>query len=175
MKDIYNIYESLLGDIENAMSKGEDIMIDYNNTVENKLINIISLAGGLNVKETMTLRSMLSQVQRTGGEELVSHFPVKLRDTLIVASKRKLSVQDFNELPTSIEAYGRYCNAVYNLLQSSCDIKDLKQQAKSKSGDIVNGPKNIQVAKLGNAIIFTYKKFMYVKIKDLHRIIIEAK
>lgn len=174
MKDIYNIYESLLGDIENAMDKGQAVMDEYLNTAEERIINIITLAGHLNMKETIILRDLIAQIERTGGEDLISHFPTKLRDMLIATSKRKLKAKDFNNLGASIEAYGRYCNTVYNLLQSTCDIKSVKAAINETPGKLINASRGVQAVKLGNAIIFIYKRYMYVKIKDMHRIIVEA-
>ena len=174
MKDIYNIYESLLDNIESSMDKGQAVMDDYISTVEERIINIITLAGNLNIKETVILRDMITQIEREGGEDLISHFPTKLRDMLIAASKRKLKVKDFKNLGSSIEAYGRYCNTVYNLLQSSCDIKSVKATINKTPGKIINASHGVQAVKLGNAIIFVYKRYMYIKIKDTHRIIIEA-
>ena len=174
MKNIYNIYESLLGDIESAMEKGQSVMDNYLSTVEERIINIITLTGDLNIKETIILRDLITQIKSTGGEDLISHFPTKLRDMLIVASKRKLKVKDFKNLGSSIDAYGRYCNTVYNLLQSSCDIKSMKAAINETPGKLISGSHGVKAVKLGNAIIFVYKRYMYVKIKDIHRIIIEA-
>jgi hypothetical protein len=175
MKNIYDIYESLLGNIENSMNTGEETMANYINTPEESIINIITLAGKLTVKETVILRSLISQIQREGGEDLISHFPTKLRDMLIVTSKRKLKTKDFKNFGSSVEAYGRYCNTVYNLLQSSCDITSIKAAINETPGKLINDSRGVQAIKLGNAMIFIYKHYMYIKINDIHRIIIEAK
>ena len=174
MKDIYNIYESLLGDIESSMKNGQTVMDDYVNTVEERIINIITLAGNLSTKETIILRDMIAQIEREGGEDLISHFPTKVRDMLIAASKRKLKVRDFKNLRSSAEAYDRYCNTVYNLLQSKVLINDIKQDINKTPGKVVADPRGVQAVKLGDAIIFVYKRYMYIKIKDIHRIVIEA-
>lgn len=174
MKDIYNIYESLLGDIESSMEKGQAAMDAYLDTVEERIINIITLAGNLNMKESIMLRNLIAQIEHVGGEDLISHFPTKLRDMLIVTSKRRLKVKDFENLGSSIEAYGRYCNTIYNLLQSACDIMNVKDAINKTPGKLINASHGVQAVKLGNAIIFVYKRYMYVKIKDVHRIIIEA-
>jgi hypothetical protein len=174
MKDIYNIYESLLGDIESSMDKGQAAMDEYLNTVEERIINIITLAGNLNMKERIILRDLIAQIERTGGEDLISHFPTKVRDMLIAASKRKLKVRDFKNLRSSVEVYDKYCNTVYNLLQSSCDIKSVKATINETPGKIINASHGVQAVKLGDAIIFVYKRYMYIKIKDMHRIVIEA-
>ena len=174
MKNIYNIYESLLGNIKDAMDSGEETMANYIDTPEERIINIITLAGKLTIKETVILRSLISQIQREGGEDIISHFPTKLRDMLIATSKRRLKVKDFKNLRSSVEAYDRYCNTVYNLLQNSCDIKDLKTKADNSTGKIIKDPGGVEAIKLSNAMIFVYKRYMYIKINDVHRIIIEA-
>lgn len=174
MKDIYNIYESLLGDIENSMARGQAVMDTYLDTVEERIINIITLASNLNMKESIILRDMIAQIEREGGEDLISHFPTKLRDMLIAVSKRKLKVRDFKNLRSSIEAYDKYCNTVYNLLQSKVLINDIKQDINKTPGKVVTDPRGVQAVKLGDAIIFVYKQYMYIKIKDIHRIVIEA-
>ena len=174
MKDIYNIYESLLGDIESSMESGQAAMDAYLDTVEERIINIIMLAGNLNIKESIILRDLIAQIEHTGGEDLISHFPAKVRDILIATSKRKLKVKDFKNLGSSIDAYSRYCNTVYNLLQSACDIKSVKDAINETPNKIINASHGVQAVKLGDAIIFVYKRYMYVKIKDVHRIVIEA-
>jgi hypothetical protein len=174
MKDIYNIYESLLGDIESSMEKGQAAMDAYLDTVEERIINIITLAGNLDMKESIILRGLIAQIERAGGEDLISHFPTKLRDMLIATSKRRLKVKDFKNLRSSVEAYDRYCNTVYNLLQSSCDIKSVKTAINETPNKIINASHGVQAVKLGDAIIFVYKRYMYIKIKDVHRIVIEA-
>jgi hypothetical protein len=156
------------------MDKGQAAMDEYLNTVEERIINIITLAGNLNMKERIILRDLIAQIERIGGEDLISHFPTKVRDMLIAASKRKLKVRDFKNLRSSVEAYDKYCNTVYNLLQSSCDIKSVKATINETPGKIINASHGVQAVKLGDAIIFVYKRYMYIKIKDMHRIVIEA-
>ena len=173
MKDIYNIYESLLDDIDNTMKNGKSDIEEYLDTQPEKFVKIVSLAGGFNTDERVIFRDLINAV--VGDEFMECHIPKKLRDLLIVASKRKLKVKDFELFGKSEDAYNRFCNSVYNMIQSKVLINDIKQDINKTPGKVVTDPRGVRVIKLGNAIIFFYSKYIYIKIKDTHRIIVQVK
>lgn len=173
MKDIYNIYESLLDDIDNTMKNGKSDIEEYLDTQPEKFVKIVSLAGGFNTDERVIFRDLINAV--VGDEFMECHIPKKLRDLLIVASKRKLKVKDFELFGKSEDAYNRYCNSVYNMIQSKVLINDIKQDINKTPGKVVTDPRGVRAIKLGNAIIFFYSKYIYIKIKDTHRIIVQVK
>ena len=173
MKDIYNIYESLLDDIDNTMKNGKSDIEEYLDTQPEKFVKIVSLAGGFNTDERVIFRDLINAV--VGDEFMECHIPKKLRDLLIVASKRKLKVKDFELFGKSEDAYNRFCNSVYNMIQSKALINDIKQDINKTPGKVVTDPRGVRAIKLGNAIIFFYSKYIYIKIKDTHRIIVQVK
>ena len=173
MKDIYNIYESLLDDIENTMKNGKSDIEEYLDTQPEKFVKIVSLAGGFNTDERVIFRDLINDM--VGDEFMECHIPKKLRDLLIVASKRKLKVKDFEPFGKSEDAYNRYCNSVYNMIQSKVLINDIKQDINKTPGKVVTDPRGVRAIKLGNAIIFFYSKYIYIKIKDTHRIIVQVR
>lgn len=173
MKDIYNIYESLLDDIENTMKNGKSDIEEYLDTQPEKFVKIVSLAGGFNTDERIIFRDLINAV--VGDEFMECHIPKKLRDLLIVASKRKLKVKDFELFGKSEDAYNRFCNSVYNMIQSKVLINDIKQDINKTPGKVVMDPRGVRAIKLGNAIIFFYSKYIYIKIKDTHRIIVQVR
>lgn len=173
MKDIYNIYESLLDDIDNTMKNGKSDIEEYLDTQPEKFVKIVSLAGGFNTDERVIFRDLINAV--VGDEFMECHIPKKLRDLLIVASKRKLKVKDFELFGKSEDAYNRFCNSVYNMIQSKVLINDIKQDINKTPGKVVTDPRGVRAIKLGNAIIFFYSKYIYIKIKDTHRIIVQVK
>ena len=173
MKDIYNIYESLLDDIDNTMKNGKSDIEEYLDTQPEKFVKIVSLAGGFNTDERVIFRDLINAV--VGDEFMECHIPKKLRDLLIVASKRKLKVMDFELFGKSEDAYNRFCNSVYNMIQSKVLINDIKQDINKTPGKVVTDPRGVRAIKLGNAIIFFYSKYIYIKIKDTHRIIVQVK
>ena len=128
MKDIYNIYESLLDDIDTTMKNGKNDIEKYLDTQPEKFVKIVSLAGGFNTEERIIFRDLINDIVRD--KYMECHIPKKLRDLLIVASKRKLKVKDFELFSKSEDAYNRYCNSVYNMLQSKVLINDIKQDIK---------------------------------------------
>lgn len=173
MKDIYNIYESLLDDIENTMKNGKSDIEEYLDTQPEKFVKIVSLAGGFNTDERVIFRDLINDMVRD--EFMECHIPKKLRDLLIVASKRKLKVKDFELFGKSEDAYNRFCNSVYNMIQSKVLINDIKQDINKTPGKVVTDPRGVRAIKLGNAIIFFYSKYIYIKIKDTHRIIVQVR
>ena len=173
MKDIYNIYESLLDDIDNTMKNGKSDIEEYLDTQPEKFVKIVSLSGGFNTDERVIFRDLINAV--VGDEFMECHIPKKLRDLLIVASKRKLKVKDFELFGKSEDAYNRFCNSVYNMIQSKVLINDIKQDINKTPGKVVTDPRGVRAIKLGNAIIFFYSKYIYIKIKDTHRIIVQVK
>jgi hypothetical protein len=173
MKNIYNIYESLLDDIDTTMKNGKTDIEKYLDTQVEKFVKIVSLSGDFNTEERIIFRDLISDI--VGDKDMYCHIPKKLRDLLIVASKRKLKVKDFERFGKSEDEYNRYCNAVYNMLQSKVLINDIKQDINKTPGKIVTDPRGVRAIKLGNAIIFLYSKYIYIKIKDTHRIIVELR
>lgn len=173
MKDIYNIYESLLDDIENTMKNGKSDIEEYLDTQPEKFVKIVSLAGGFNTDERVIFRDLINDM--VGDYFMECHIPKKLRDLLIVASKRKLKVKDFELFGKSEDAYNRFCNSVYNMIQSKVLINDIKQDINKTPGKVVTDPRGVRAIKLGNAIIFFYSKYIYIKIKDTHRIIVQVR
>lgn len=171
MKDIYNIYESLLDDIDTTMKNGKNDIEEYLDTQPEKFVKIVSLSGGFNTDERVIFRDLINDV--VGDKFMECHIPKKLRDLLIVASKRKLKVKDFELFGKSEDAYNRFCNSVYNMIQSKVLINDIKQDINKTPGKVVTDPRGVKAIKLGNAIIFFYSKYIYIKIKDTHRIIVE--
>ena len=152
MKDIYNIYESLLDDIDNTMKNGKSDIEEYLDTQPEKFVKIVSLAGGFNTDERVIFRDLINAV--VGDEFMECHIPKKLRDLLIVASKRKLKVKDFELFGKSEDAYNRFCNSVYNMIQSKVLINDIKQDINKTPGKVFTDPRGVRAIKLVNAIIF---------------------
>ena len=172
MKDIYNIYESLLDDIDTTMKNGKTDIEKYLDTQVEKFVKIVSLSGDFNTEERIIFRDLINDI--VGDKYMACHIPKKLRDMLIVTSKRKLKVKDFELFNNSEDIYNRYCNSVYNMLQSKVLINDIKQDINKTPGKVVTDPRGVRAIKLGNAIIFLYSKYIYIKIKDTHRIIVEV-
>lgn len=167
------IYNSILGNLEDTLDKGEEDVKKILNTYKEKLIKIISLAGHFSDKETFLFRNIFDKSINNINKNAYCFIPKQLRDQLIVISKRKLDVNDFNCIPNDKKEYDFRCNLEYMYLDlQEPSLDEFIKQAKENPNKIINCKNNVNVVSLGNAIIIQKDELIYIKFRNIYRFII---
>ena len=181
MKSIYNIYErmyrGILAGMDDVMSNGEKIAKDINNSFKERLIKIISLSAHLSEEETLVLRELLKSASEGWNLQYASCVvPKTLRDSLIVASKRKLKVKDFNGILTDTKEYNARCSFDYMRIESAATNafdKSTIDNLKSNKGKLIKvGPNRLYGVALGDLIAYHDDDMIYIVIGGIYRIIV---
>lgn len=181
MATIYNIYEhmynSILGNSEEVLARAESDAMKALSTRKELLLKILAKSGKLNKNERLILRDIFKVVFNNGQYKYVQcQLPDKIRESLIVASNKKLDKTDFTKFPNNQKEYDFQCNMEFLGIENQTpDIKELIKQAEKKSGVNVKG-KGHSIIRLGDAIIIYTKRLLYFYTVEgqLIRVIIRA-
>ena len=174
MKSIYNIYErklnSLLDTIDSTLNTGNEIASEIEDSMKEKFIKIISLAGHMNTKETNIFRKLVDESSLNGKNKYaICIIPRKTMLYLIKESGNKLNKTDFDKFPKDEKEYNFGVMIELLSISSECGgqakYKEIVDNAKSNPGKFLNS-NYIKCIKLGNAVILQNYSVIYLEIND---------
>lgn len=176
MKNIKDIYNGILGDVDIAINQMDKDMSDVNNTYFERILSIIAKAAGLNIGEKVVLRSWLKQYV-VSYKHCLLYIPNHLRDKLIVLSGHKLTKKDFDGIPTNTKEYDFAISLEYQYLErNNPDIEKFikgKITPPAKKFMLLN---NCNVGIFGDAKICIYDAgqslLMYIWFPNNYRMVI---
>lgn len=173
MKSIYNIYNGILADMDDTLDAGDKDAKAIEDSYKEKLIHIISTAAEMNAADERKFRDIFNTIEsRNKYEYAICHITKNIRDRLIICSKRKLNVKDFDYIYSDPKEYDFQVSLEYMAIeQRESNIKFLRQSAQNNPGVFQHG-KNVQVICLGNATILVAAEFMYIFIDNVWRVVI---
>ena len=173
MKNIYNIYNGILSDMDDTLDAGDKGAEAIENSYKEKLIHIISAAAEMNAGDERRFRDIFTRIENHNKYEYaICHITKSIRDRLIICSKRKLNVKDFEYIYSDPKEYDFQVSLEYMAIeQREPNIKFLRQSAQNNPGVFQHG-KNVQVICLGNATILVCAEFMYIFVDNVWRVVI---
>jgi hypothetical protein len=183
MNTIYNIYERLyngiLSPIDDNIERGEEDAKAVLRTYKEKLIKIVSLAGGLNDSESVIFRKMIDDAIKTSGTTTARcYIDKKLISGLIVCSGRQLTNDDFYGFAINTKEYNYQVSTshVYfdTIIKPRLDI--LQNEARHNKGKFVySDNSSARCICLGdNTYIFQEDYLLFIKIKNQFRLVISV-
>lgn len=182
MSSIYNIYErmrlynGILANMEDTIERGESDAYNILNTYKEKLIKIVTLSGQMNDNESSVFRKMLEDGIDIAGTSLAHcYIDAMIKSHLIINSKRQLTEEDFAGFPNNRKEYSFACSSAQVYLDyaigDSRGVNGLFYDAKDNKGKFIKRGK-VKCIHLGNAFIFQYDSYFFIKIAGVHRLII---
>ena len=181
MNTIYNIYERLyngiLAPIDDNIEQGEENAKAVLRTYKEKLIKIVSLAGGLNDSESVIFRKMIDDgIKISGTTTGRCYVDKKLISGLIVCSGRQLTNDDFYGFAINTKEYNFQVSTSHVYFDTICKngIDGLQNEAKNNKGKFVYSDNNrARCICLGdNTYIFHDEGLLFIKIKNSFRLVI---
>ena len=181
MNTIYNIYERLyngiLAPIDDNIEQGEENAKAILRTYKEKLIKIVSLAGGLNDSESIIFRKIIDDtVKMSGVTTAKCYMDKKLISGLIVCSDRQLTNDDFYGFAINPKEYNYQVSTSHiyfdTTIKPGLDI--LQSEAKRNKGKFVYSDNNrVRSICLGdNTYILHDECLLFIKIKNSFRLVI---
>ena len=181
MNTIYNIYERLyngiLAPVDDNIEQGEENAKAVLRTYKEKLIKIVSLAGGLNDNESVIFRKMIDDgVKISGTTTTRCYMDKKLISGLIVCSGRQLTNDDFYGFAINPKEYNYQVSTSHiyfdTTIKPGLDI--LQSEAKRNKGKFVYSDNNrVRCICLGdNTYIFQEDFLLFIKIKNQFRMVV---
>ena len=181
MNTIYSIYERLyngiLTPIDDNIEQGEEKAKAVLRTYKEKLIKIVSLAGGLNDSESVVFRKMIDDAVKAGGTTTTRcYMDKKLISGLIVCSGRQLTNDDFYGFVINTKEYNYQVSTshVYfdTIIKPGLDV--LQSEARRNKGKFVySNNSNARCICLGdNTYIFQEDYLLFIKIKNQFRLVV---
>lgn len=181
MNTIYNIYERLyngiLSPIDDNIEQGEENAKAVLRTYKEKLIKIVSLAGGLNDSESVIFRKMIDDgVKISGTTTARCYMDKKLISGLIVCSGRQLTNDDFYGFAINPKEYNYQVSTSHiyfdTTIKPGLDI--LQSEAKHNKGKFVySDNSSARCICLGdNTYIFQEDYLLFIKIKNQFRLVV---
>lgn len=181
MNTIYSIYERLyngiLAPIDDNIGRGEEAAKAVLRTYKEKLIKIVSLAGGLNDGESVIFRKMIDDAVKISGTTTTRcYMDKKLISGLIVCSGKQLTNDDFYGFPINNKEYNYQVSTAHVYFDTICKngIDGLQNEAKNNKGKFVYSDDNhVRCICLGNhTYIFNDEGLLFIKIKNSFRLVI---
>jgi hypothetical protein len=181
MNTIYNIYErlynSILAPIDNNIKQGEENAKAVLRTYKEKIIKIVSLAGGLNDSESIIFRKMIDDgVKASGTTTVRCYMDRKKIIGFIVLSNKQLTDNDFYGFPINNKEYDYQISTAHVYFDTICKngIDSLQNEAKSNKGKFVYSEDNrVRCICLGNyTYIFQDEGLLFIKIKNSFRLVV---
>lgn len=181
MNTIYDIYERLyngiLAPIDDNIEQGEENAKAVLRTYKEKLIKIVSLAGGLNDSESVIFRKMIDDgVKISGTTTARCYMDKKLISGLIVCSGRQLTNDDFYGFAINPKEYNYQVSTSHiyfdTTIKPGLDI--LQSEAKRNKDKFVYADNNhVRCICLGdNTYIFQEDFLLFIKIKNQFRMVV---
>lgn len=181
MNTIYNIYERLyngiLAPVDDNIEQGEENAKAVLRTYKEKLIKIVSLAGGLNDNESVIFRKMIDDgVKISGTTTARCYIDKKLISGLIVYSGRQLTNDDFYGFAINTKEYNYQISTshVYfdTIIKPRLDV--LQSEAKRNKGKFVYSDNNrVRCICVGdNTYICQDEGLLFIKVKNGFRLVI---
>lgn len=162
MKRLYN---GILSGIDTTLINGDKAAERYLASFTEKFVKIMRLSANMNTDETLIFRKIFNNICKNHNY-VTCVIPNKVKSSLIVLSKRKLTNNDFVKFPDDTKEYDFRCGAEYIHIEvNQPDIKDMITKSKSSSGTIIKGDE-FSVISLGNSDIIFNDKLMYITIKS---------
>lgn len=174
MNTIYKIYErmynSILSDIEDTISIGDEISNAIKNSMQEKFIKIVSLASEMTPKEEKIFRTLVTNTTINGKNKYaICIIPRKIMTVLIKESGSKLKKTDFDVFPKDEKEYNGRVLMAYSSISQECGssdtCKEIIKTAKENPGQFVYS-NYIKCIKLGTALILQDDAIMYLEIND---------
>jgi hypothetical protein len=181
MNTIYNIYERLyngiLAPIDDNIEQGEENAKAVLRTYKEKLIKIVSLAGGLNDSESVVFRKMIDDAVKISGTTTTKcYMDKKLISGLIVCSGRQLTNDDFYGFAINTKEYNYQVNATHVYFDTICKpgFDVVQNEAKHNKGKFVYSDNNrVRCIYLGNnTYIFQDEGLLFIKVKNGFRLVV---
>lgn len=181
MNTIYSIYErlynSILAPIDDNIEQGEENAKAVLRTYKEKLIKIVSLAGGLNDDESIAFRKMIDDAVKISGTTTAKcYMDKKLISGLIVCSSKQLTSDDFYGFAINPKEYSYQVSMSHVYFDTTCKngIDGLQNEAKNNKGKFVYSDDNrARCMCLGNyTYIFHDEGLLFIKIKNSFRLVI---
>ena len=179
MSTIYNIYErlynGLLAPIDDNIKQGEENAKAVLRTYKEKLIRIVSLAGGLNDGESIIFRKMIDDAIKTSGTTMARcYMDKKLISGLIVCSGRQLTNDDFYGFAINTKEYNYQVSAYHVYFDTSVkpSLDILQSEAKHNKGKFVysDNTRARCICLSDNTYIFQEDCLLFIKIKNQFRL-----
>lgn len=177
MNTIYTIYESLLSNIDDNITRGDKDVKYVLATYKEKLIKIVTLSGGLNDNESVIFRKMIDDAVKISGTTTTKcYMDKKLISGLIVCSGRQLTNDDFYGFAINTKDYNYQISTshVYfdTVIKPSLDT--LQYKAKNNKGKFIYSDDNrARCICLGdNTYVFQDEGLLFIKIKNQFRVVI---
>lgn len=190
MNNIYDIYERLyngiLAPMDDTIAKGEDDAQTVLRTYKEKLIKIVTLAGGLNDNESNVFRTMIDDTIKLQGTTTAKFYiDKKVRDSLIACSGKELKNDDFLGFYFDTKEYNRQCSMYHVYFDYEIGheyggvdmlLKNAKQ-SKNKFVEIPNSTKTQPIRAIctgNNTYIIQQPQsgMIYIKIRNMFRLTI---
>jgi hypothetical protein len=177
MNTIYTIYESLLSNIDDNITRGDKDVKDVLATYKEKLIKIITLSGGLNDNESVIFRKMIDDAVKISGTTTTKcYMDKKLISGLIVCSGRQLTNDDFYGFSINTKDYNYQISTshVYFDTVIKPGLDTLQYKAKNNKGKFIYSDCNrARCICLGdNTYVFQDEGLLFIKIKNQFRVVI---
>ena len=181
MNTIYNIYERLyngiLAPIDDNIEQGEENAKAVLRTYKEKLIKIVSLAGGLNDSESVIFRKMIDDgVKISGTTTARCYMDKKLISGLIVCSGRQLTNDDFYGFAINPKEYNYQVNATHVYFDTICKpgFDAVQNEARHNKGKFVYSDNNrVRCICLGdNTYICQDEGLLFIKVKNGFRLVV---
>lgn len=177
MNTIYTIYESLLSNIDDNITRGDKDVKDVLATYKEKLIKIITLSGGLNDNESVIFRKMIDDAVKISGTTTTKcYMDKKLISGLIVCSGRQLTNDDFYGFAINTKDYNYQVNTTHVYFDIICKpgFDTVQNEARRNKGKFVYSDNNrVRCICLGdNTYIFQDEDLLFIKVKNGFRVVI---
>lgn len=181
MNTIYNIYERLyngiLAPVDDNIEQGEENAKAVLRTYKEKLIKIVSLAGGLNDSESVIFRKMIDDAVKISGTTTAKcYMDKKLISGLIVCSGRQLTNDDFYGFAINTKEYNYQVNATHVYFDTICKpgFDAVQNEARHNKGKFVYSDNNrARCICLGdNTYIFQDEGLLFIKVKNGFRLVV---
>lgn len=181
MNTIYNIYERLyngiLASVDDNIEQGEEKVKAVLRTYKEKLIKIVSLAGGLNDSESVIFRKMIDDAVKISGTTTTRCYMDKKKIIgFIVLSNKQLTNDDFYGFPINNKEYNYQISTAHVYFDTICKngIDGLQNEAKNNKGKFVYADNDrVRCICLGdNTYIFHDEGLLFIKIKNSFRLVI---
>lgn len=162
MKRLYN---GILSGVDTTLVNGDKAAERYLASFTEKFVKIMRLSANMNTDETLIFRKIFNNICKKHNY-VTCIIPNKVKSSLIVLSKRKLTNNDFVKFPDNVKEYDFKCGIEYIHIEiNQPDIKDMIAKSKSSPGTIIKGD-DYSVVSLGNSDVIFNDKLMYIAIKS---------
>lgn len=190
MNNIYDIYERLyngiLAPMDDTIERGEEDAQIVLSTYKEKLIKIVTLAGGLNDNESDVFRQMIDDsIKESGTTTAKFCIDKKVRDSLIACSGKKLKNADFSGFYFDTKEYNRQCSTYhvyfdYEIGHEYGGVDTLLRNAKKSKNVFIEVPNVTKTAPIraiytgNNTYIIQqlHTGMIYIKIRNMFRLTI---